>query len=495
MIDTPSGTGPGTLRYHVDPTSSAAAVTNWDTASATVTIRSTGLTPVQSTMTFQRQLPDITMLTPTQVLPNTAATLTLSGRGLSQVDDLSQITIGGQSVASGSILSDTQAVVTLAASTAGNRQVRVSNALGQAAAQAQVAVAASGYAYASVPNPSAASLSAMVFAPSRATMFVASYYASALQRYTFDGTTWTLASMPWAGAWRVQLSPDRQTLYVLGTNGLAEVDPDTLATRKVHPEISGFHGFAFDHPLPLTSDLRLWAPEGTAFLDLRHGTVGNPDWTEFAGVATDELTATPDGAHLYTVDGSVSPPPVDGWYSAVTHTSTALAPTMLLRNYRASFDDKGTIGVFEGSSVYRTADWSLVGLLKPASGNFNYPNGVMSPDGRRIYVLTAGVNDFHANTIAVYDTTQLQAGTSNLVLLGTIAVADPGAICALGQGDCDPIGRLAIDPTGTTLFWGGNNAFTVIPIPGGLASPNAVPTRALRAIRKAATTTRTRTAH
>jgi len=196
------------------------------------------------------------------------------------------------------------------------------------------------------------------------------------------------------------------------------------------------------------------------------------------------MTATPDGAHIFTVDGYSSPPPVDAWYATATRTSLALAPTMLLRNYRETFDDTGTIGVFEGSTVYRTADWSLVGNLQPASGRFNYPNGVMSPDGRRAYVLTAGVNDWHADTINVYDTTQLQAGTSDLVLLGTISVANPAAVCT-GQYECDTTGRFAIDPTGTTLFWGGNSAFTVIPIPGALASPNAVPTRALRAVRRA----------
>jgi hypothetical protein len=478
VVDTPSGTGPATLRYHVDPTASAAAVTNWDAAAATVTIQSPGLTPVQGSLNFQRQLPDVTMLTPTQVVPNRAATLTLSGRGFSQLDNIGQITVGGQAVASGTILSDSQAVVTLPASAASALQVRVPNALAQPAAQAQVAVASSAFAYATVPTPGNDSKTSMVFDPSRGVVFATSYYGSALQRYAFDGARWTLSSLPWSGAWRLQLSPDRQTLYVLGTSGLAEVDPDTLAVRSLHTGVSGFQGFYFDHPLAITNDLRLWMPQGPVYFDLRRGTTGYAG-AEFPGVATQMLTATPDGAHVYTVDGMSSPAPPDGWYSTATHTSVALPADLLARNYHASFDDQGTVGVFEGNAVYRTADWTLAGNLQPTSGRHNYPGAAVSPDGRRVYVLTGVNGGYYADGISVYDTAQLQAGTSDLVLLGTISVANPAPNCS-GQYECDPVGRFAIDPTGTTLFWAGNSAFTVIPIPTGLASPNAVSMRTLR---------------
>lgn len=473
VLDTPSGTGAATLRYHIDPASSSAAVTNWDSATATVTIQSPGLSGVQATLSFQRQLPEITMLTPIQVVPNRSAILTLSGRGLSQLDNIGQITVGGQAILSGTVLSDIKAVVSVPAHATASLQVRVPNALGQAAAQAQVAVAPSAFAYASVPTPGNDSKSSMVYDPSRRTVYATSYYGAALQRYKFDGTQWTLSSTPWAGAWRAQLSPDGKTLYVLGTNGLAEVDPDSLVVRSLHTDVDGFRGFSSDHPLSLTNDLRLWMPQSTQFLDLRHGTTARAGNGEFPGVATDEMTATPDGSHIYSVDGTSSPPPPDGWYSTATHTSVALPANLLLRNYRATFDDQGTIGVFEGIAAYRTADWWLVGNLQPVNGRFNYPNAAMSPDGKRIYVPTADNSSYSADSINVYDTTQLQPGTSNLVLLGTIAVANPGAMCP-GQSECDTIGRFAIDPTGTTLFWAGNNAFTVIPIPTGLASSNSV---------------------
>jgi hypothetical protein len=269
------------------------------------------------------------------------------------------------------------------------------------------------------------------------------------------------------------MSPDRLTLYVLGSNGLAEVDPDTLAVRVTHPEMTGFQGFYFYYPLALTNDLRLWGPQGTAYLDLRHGTVGSAASTEFSGVADIDLIQTPDGAHLFTTEGYYSPPPPNGWYSTATHTSKPLPNGLLNFNYFASFEEKGRVGVFSGNAVYKTADWSLVGLVQAPSNTFNFANAVMSPDGRRVFALTAANSgSAHADRVSVYDTTRRQAGTSNLLLLGSIPVANPAAVCN-GEYECDASGRLAIDPTGSELFWAGNSAFTVIPIPAELGSHGA----------------------
>jgi hypothetical protein len=465
VIDTPSGTGPGALKYHVDAKAASAAVVNWDAVTATVTISSPGLADAISPLTFRRQLPEVTMLTPAQVLPGQAATLTLSGKGFSQIDAIGEITVGGVPVTSGTIVSDTQATVQLPAQAAGALQVQVPNSLKQPAAQAQVAVAAA-LAYASVPTPGNTSKTSMVYDPSRQTVFASDYYGAALERYTFDGTSWSLQVVPWDGAWRVQMSPDRRTLFVLGTNGLAEVDPDTLAVRVMHPEMTGYQGFYYYNPLPLTNDLLLWGPEGTKYFDLRHGFFGDAAGA-FGGVGAEDLVQTPDGAHLYATEGSYSPAPPNGWFSAATHTTKALPAGLLNFTYYAAFDAMGKKGVFGGNAVYSTADWSLVGKIQAPAGMWNFGNALMSPDGRRVYALSASNSGSQADRVSVYDTTQLQAGTSNLVLLGTILVANRAATCN-GEYACDTLGRFAIDATGSELFWAGNGAFTVIPIPAAL---------------------------
>ncbi|HSI58236.1 MAG TPA: hypothetical protein VLA16_11820, partial [Ideonella sp.] len=335
---------------------------------------------------------------------------------------------------------------------------------------AQVAVA-DAFAYASVPTLSGTSKTSIVYDPSRKAVFASDWYGSALMRYRFNGSKWVLTVVPWAGAWRVQMSPDRQTLYVLGTKGLAEVDPNTLAVRLVHPEMTGFQGSYYYYPLPLTNDLRLWGPEGTQYLDLRHGTVAYAAEKEFMGVAASNLIPTPDGAHVYTTEGYYSPPPPNGWYSTATHTSKPLPSGLLSYNYSAAFDEKGKMGVFNGTAVYRTVNWSLVGQLQAPSGAFNYGNAVISPDGLRVYALTAPDRyPSSANRVSVYTTSRKQPGTSNLLLLGSIPVPNPAAVCS-GEYECDSSGRFTIDPTGSELFWAGNSAFTVIPIPADLRSP------------------------
>jgi hypothetical protein len=148
---------------------------------------------------------------------------------------------------------------------------------------------------------------------------------------------------------------------------------------------------------------------------------------------------------MYTTEGEYTPPPPNGWYSSDTHSATPLPPDLLSFNYLAAFDEKGTTLVFNGSSVYKIADWSLVGVLQAPSNTFNYANAVLSPDGRRVNALTAHLQTGHIDRVSVYDTTRLQAGTSNLLLLGSIAVQDAGALCD-AQYQCDWSGRFALDP-------------------------------------------------
>lgn len=473
VLDTPSGVGEAPLKYHVDLAVATAAVLDWESAQATVTVHAKGLTDARSTMTFRRQLPEITMLTPSQVVLNQGATLALSGRGLSQVTQIGQITIGGQPATSGNILSDTQALVQLPPQPAGALLVGVANASGAPAFQAQVAIAKGNFANASVPAPGNDSKSSIVYDPSRKAVFAASYYGSTLQRFQFQGGAWVLKAVPWANAWRVQMSPDRGTLYVLDTAGVCEVDPDTLKLRVRHVpanQESFFRGAYFDDAMPLTNDLRLWMPAGTEFFDIRHGTYQQAAAGEFAVVDPDSLVGTPDGAHLFTLETRYSPPAPDGWYSTASRTTTPLAAGLLSFAYPASFDEKGALGVFQGRSVYRTSDWTLVGNLSAPANEFNYTEAAISPDGRRVYAIAAPASgDGDPTHINIYDTSKLQPGTANLVLLGSIPVSNPAAMCS-GRYECDPAGRLVIDPIGSTLFWAGNQAFTVIAIPKTVGS-------------------------
>jgi len=137
---------------------------------------------------------------------------------------------------------------------------------------------------------------------------------------------------------------------------------------------------------------------------------------------------------------------------------------VLQRAYYASFDLDGGLGLFGWDSVYHTGSWTLAGTATVGSNELGL-SGVISPDGTRVYRLVGPQNSttISVDHIAVFDTTQLQPGSSQYVQLGTIALADPAVACTDSQ--CDPIGRLVIDQLGTNLFWVGNKNFVVIPIP------------------------------
>jgi hypothetical protein len=462
VVDTLTGTGAGSLRYHVDAAAADAAIGNWSSATANIKLTSPGMTDATSTLTYRRQLPEIAMVSPSQIWPGQAATLRVTGRGLSQLTGVGQIQVGSQGVASGTIDSDVHATLQLTPQAAGSLQVGIANALHVASAQANVAVAAGRLAYAAVPT--AGAKNAIVYDPSRQAVFASDDDASTLLRWKLSGSTWAVTAIPWAGIWRVQLSPDRSTLYVLDKGTLSELDPDTLATRATHVGWT-WSGIDFADALPITSDLRMWLPEsGTQYFDLRTHAFAFAPADEFGIGDLTTMIATPDGAYLYSV-GQSSP---NGWYSAATQTNTPLPPTVLQYNYSASFDLDGGFGLFDWQSVYHTGSWTLAGSAT-LPGTETGSGGVISPDGTRVYRLAGPYSAYtqNVNHVDVFDTTQLQPGTSQFVQIGTIAVADDAVNCS--DPECDVTGRLVIDPLGSTLFWVGNQNFVVIPIPASMA--------------------------
>ncbi len=457
VIDTPAGNGATTLSYHVDTSVADATIANWSAGTATVTLKSSGMSDATTVLNYRRQLPEIVTVTPSQVWPGQTATVHVAGRGLSQLSGVGQISVGSQAVAGGSIDSDTGATLQLPAQVAGSLQVGVGNALHVTSTQANLAVAAGRLSYAVLATSGAKNN--IVYDPSRLAVFASDDDASTLLQWRLVGANWVETAMPWAGIWRVQLSPDRQTLYVLAKGSLSEVDPDTLAVRVTHDGWT-WSGFDFDEALPITNDMRMWLPEsGTQYFDLRTHAFAVAPATEFPNVGLTTMAATPDGSYLYSVDGESSPAPPDGWYSAATQTNAPLATGVLERAYRVSFDLDGKLGLFDWESVYRTGTWTLVGTATLPTGQ-DGAGGVISPDGTRVYRLSG-------NNVVVFDTTQLQPGTSQFVQVGSFGIANSAVNCSVPE--CDGVGRLVIDPLGTNLFWVGNQNFVVIPIPAGMA--------------------------
>ena len=230
--------------------------------------------------------------------------------------------------------------------------------------------------------------------------------------------------------------------------------------------------------MPVTLDRRLWMPEAAGqYFDLGTHTFASATQAERVPNAYgfNSLAATPDGTHLFTSDAGNDGFSSDGWYGAATRTSTALPVGVLPSEYRAVFDLDGGLGLFEFQWVYRTDTWMLAGTAALGASESG-AGGAISPDGTRVYRFagTSSTYGFRVDHIDVFDTTRLQPGTSHFVQIGTIPLADQATDPNCAAYFCDNVGRVAIDPLGTTLFWAGDKNFMVIPIPTAMAQPSSV---------------------
>lgn len=476
VVDTPSGTGAGALRYHVDQAAADALVGNWDALTTFIRVQASGLSDVNANVTYRRQLPEVAIVTPSQVLPGQAATVRVSGHGLSQLPGVGAILVGDRGADGGTIDSDTQATLHLAARAAGSVQVGIANSLGIATAQANLAVAAR------LPAALVASAddkTAILYDPSRQAVFSPSYTGQTLQRWKFDGSAWSSTTLPWGGILRVGMAPDRRTLFVVDKTTLSELDPDTLAVRTTHAGLT-WQSTGPETPLSITADLRLWLPDTSShYFDLRSRTIVATPAATFANLGADTLQATPDGMHLYGTEGYYTPAPSNAWYSSDTQASTPLPGALLNANYSPSFDLAGDLGAFNWGAVYHTGSWTLAGTATAPAADSNVFGGVMSPDGTRLYVLAAPKsNGSKPDHVTVFDMTRLQPGTSNFVVVGSIPVATPAVVCAASDSSCDIFGRLQIDDLGATLFWAGNTRLVVVPIPAAMSGVAAARARA-----------------
>ncbi|MFL6629781.1 MAG: hypothetical protein ACJ8G1_25325 [Vitreoscilla sp.] len=494
VLDAASGTGAGTIQYHVD-TAKLQGIANWTDDVATLSIASPGLSTVSVPVTLSLHLPELSVVTPGAVLAGQASSIRVTGRGLSQVPSLTSATVGGVHATGGSILSDTAATLQLPALPAGATHVSVPNALSLATAAAPFDVEAPGtFATAAVPGSGmnrSIAYDATRHAIYATNMGVDQYAGTgSLVRYQLVGATWQVTTLPVAGVGFLALAPDRGTVYVASSTGLLAVDPDTMQLRSTiafPDQSSASPGFYFDQPMPVTSDQRLWLTSYfyglLSYYDLRTGSFGTasvpsaPDdpW----GMYEPNVSAPAGGDNLFVASCTcASPTGPSYWYDA-TSAQFQHSPAMPKLN-QASFDAAGTLMLQDSFALYRTDTWSLVGHPTITNGNqgFTGYGGILSSDGRRLYreVAAGSYSTSAIDHIEVFDTHATVPGTTDLVSLGTIALPNKATSCIATQAYfCDASGRLATDPAGTTLFWVGEQGLVVVPIPSAISGISSAP--------------------
>lgn len=466
-----SGVGPGELRYTVDPTL-LGGVANWSSAHARITLVSAGLSDIQFDITTRKQLPEVHWVSAGAVVAGRASTVRVTGRGFSQLPSASRLLVAGVPGV-GLIQSDTQAVIDLPPLPSGRAAITVTNAAGEATRGASVgAMFLSNMSATSVPNNSGEMRSAF-FDASRNAVYAISVTQNSLVRYRVVNGSWVTDGLPITLIDDMAMGPDRETIYVgSGDRSLLAVNPDTMLLSATYTlPLNSFatltEGRSITRGMAVTRDLRLWFG-GTSFstanyFDLLRNEFGNAgSGLMFSPV----FFASGDGSRMVTSQNGISPAPPTLTYT-VTGGSFGDAPPLPFIFFAAGWSEDGSRVLLDETSVYDGASATLIGSVQlPNAINLG---SVLSPDGRRVYTLvTANLNSLIVDHIDVYDATQVQPGTSQLVKLGELPVSTQALVCN-GQVNCSVKGLFFISPLGDTLFWLGNQALVVQPIPSALS--------------------------
>jgi hypothetical protein len=492
VLNNASGTGAGTLGYTINIAKLNSMANANATNTANVTITAAGLTGVTVPVTFNMNLPAVYSVSSVMVAgrPNTVK---ITGHGLSQLSDVSQIKVAGVSGVTGTISSDTTAVLNLPAVSAGRYAVSIPNAAGIATRTATISAGnLSSLPYAFVANTG--EQNSALFDPTRNAFYAINTSNNALTSYTYSGSQWVVNTLPSTNGGVISgiaMSPDRGTIYMLsGSTSLLAVDPDALTVKATYalPQKSLYSYYGGNRPMAISNDMKLWFDGSQVslplYFDLLNFTVNvQPLVSDIANstLYTPSYYASGDGSLVMAAQqfGAAT-----GNYEYVAATGTLGLPgNEPYISSDATLTQDGSKILVDGFSLYDTAAFSLIGNV-PATTVGSGVRAILSPDGTRIYQLvTNGTDGLTIDHIQVYDTTQFQAGSTNFAPLGQIAVSDQAASCGQNTIGCGYFGNLTISPLGDTLFWAGNQGMVVLPIPGTMSNVKAQTHRLLKARR------------
>ncbi len=466
------------VEYAVD-TTLLAQVPNYSDIQTTVKVTPSVsyITPVSFKVSLHKQLPEPQFVGPQVVVANQPQTVHLRGRGFNGITSLStSVDVGGVQPVNVQRINDTQLVVQLPALDAGAYTLTIRNELNLLADTVNLRVVApTPFTYGAFPtsgNPYW-----MVYDPWRKAAFFLNREGERVQRYQFNGSTWTSASVSMVAVSNLGMSPVGDSLITLSTVGrISLLNPDTLATTfqldTQKPSGDSFTYLRFG--IPSTNDGRSWMNLGSgwnslSYFDHRSKTVK----ALVPNIATDFyggpwMTMSRDGERMVIVQSaSISPqPPM--LYMDTTDLQLHINPADLTFEYNLSLSDNGNRLLLDGGEV-RDASFGLVGRLALPDVDHFGVGSMISPDGNRVYVLSYPVAAWTQADptlmprVYVFDSSAMPANSLYLPLLGSFDLKHYPA-CHVNYSDaCDV--RMAISPDGQTLFAVGNQNFIVAPIP------------------------------
>ncbi len=477
VLSQASGTGPAAATWDVDP-SKVDAIANWSSDVATVTLTAPGLTAATARVTLQKQLPEVYRVSPPAVPEGQPATVTVFGRGLSQLAGTNDIAVGSATGVSSTAVSDSAATVSLPALAAGRYDVSVPNPFSIVTPSAQVAaIAPTTFAYGAVPTTG--EKRSAVFDPTRNALYAVGSANQEVLRYRLgqDGA-WHVDTLAVPGLTNLALAADGRTLWVSTDDDadpnaptvLHAVDPDTLAMGATTWTAPDHVADGNRAGLQVTSDGRVWLGGGqwsyaTYFDPVRRAFVkwSPPGASNPPTYWSPSYSASGDGTRM--AFGQANGSSISFW-SAADDKMVSAAGVNAYVNYGVALNRDGSRFVVNyDHSVYATDTWTSLGVASTSS----YGPSQLSPDGTRLYVPV--ISSYSIVRVDVFDTTAVTPGTASLVKLGEIALANQAESCGSNTTGCSvwPVFRLSA--LGDVLFLLGNQDLLVVPIPSGLRQP------------------------
>lgn len=454
QLHSSSGTGSTKLAYNID-VAKLGTVTNFSTDSATVTIKAAGLATETYTISVDKRLPEITVVTPSFITAGKDVQLRLRGRGLAQLASIGAIRIDNQPVSTGSIASDTEALVSLRSMSPGAHPIAIELASGRTAAPASVNVVdAASTAPAFIPGAGFGGVP--VYDQARGALYVVDKARGALLSYRQGAGGWTLhASVPVENYIRLGLSHDGSTLYA--TNGermLDEREPVTLALR------ASYTGTARDlsmgdggimRALPITSDGRIWFSRSQwsemVYFDTRSKSFNTVEPQRLL----DDLryVVSGDGSRMF----------------AITSVNSIHQPM----RYGTALSADARDLLHGASKLYDASTMRILGSLPDAIGG-KYGAALLSPTGDRIYVSIIETTPADKLVVARFDVFDAPSMTK----VGEVPLPQRAANCTdAATYDCDFWGSFVISPFRDALIWTGNKGIAFAPIPAALRRARA----------------------
>lgn len=500
-----SGTGPGSFGFTLDPSLIQGGSPRWTSATATVTLSAAGLSPVVTQVQVLNHLPKVFTTLPPRVTPGTPTTLRVVGRGFSTMGPSPTFSLGSAGTYPATVLSDTQADVSLGALPPGIHSVAPALAVNAQAFSALLR-AQPPTVFSSPRTGLSSQARSVVFDPIRNAIYalVPDYGQNRLFRtiYDADAGTWSLSWVDlkngYNGVGDLGLSPDRRTLY-LTSDGVASgvyssfvqaFDPDTLTLQAAIP-VPGPTAIS-PGPRPtlgaqatqdnlmwfpgrgesgLTFDLCTWAPAAKGIGYTTSATLGY-------------ASASGDGNTLLAGAGSVS-----GLHLSRFITSQDASVDSLDVMTSARMNGDGSRVVVDGEYLRDvTQNYLLLGRVSDGTTTY-VADALLSWDGTRAYRPTFSVsfgawNIYTISSVDVFDTTQTdgQSPVPHFVKIATLPLSAP--LTWLNQYGDGSSYHCFLSPEGDVLFLEAEGAIEIIPVPLALRS-SAAPLRLRAAEAKA----------